>query len=107
MKILFVCTANRLRSPTAEAVFADHPGIEARSAGLDAACPRPLSAQLVGWADRLLVMEQRHRKIIKRRFGEALGDRPLIVLGIPDDYEFMQPELGALLKERVPPFLLP
>ncbi|MEZ5749405.1 MAG: hypothetical protein R3D83_05800 [Caenibius sp.] len=42
---------------------------------------------------------------LKRRFREVLGDRPLIVLGIPDDYEFMQPELIALLEEKVPPFL--
>jgi predicted protein tyrosine phosphatase len=105
MRILFVCTANRLRSPTAAAVFADDPGLEVRSAGLDAACPRPLTAELVAWADRLFAMEQRHRSAIKRRFREQFGGTPVIVLGIPDEYEFMQPELIALLKERVPQFL--
>jgi predicted protein tyrosine phosphatase len=105
MKILFVCTANKLRSPTAQAVFAEHPGIEARSAGLDASAPRPLTDQLVLWADRLFVMDQRHRNIIRRRFKHSLGSRPVIVLGIPDEYSFMQAELVALLKERVPPLL--
>jgi predicted protein tyrosine phosphatase len=105
MKVLFVCTANKLRSPTAAAVFADAPGLEVRSAGLDAACPRPLTAELVAWADRLFVMEQRHREAIRRRFKQALGAKPLIVLGIPDNYDFMQEELVALLKERVPQFL--
>ncbi|MDX0174518.1 protein tyrosine phosphatase [Sinorhizobium meliloti] len=105
MKVLFVCTANRLRSPTAEAVFAGHPGLEVRSGGLDGACPRPLTDELVAWADRLFVMEQRHREKIRKRFRQALGDKPIVVLGIPDDYEFMQPELVALLKERVPSFL--
>lgn len=105
MKVLFVCTANKLRSPTAEAVFASHPGLEVRSAGLDAAAPRPLTAELLAWADRLLVMERRHRELIRKRYRAALGSRPVIVLGIPDEFEFMQEELVALLKERVPPFL--
>lgn len=105
MKILFVCTANKLRSPTAQAVFAEHPGIEARSAGLDASAAQPLTVDLVTWADRLFVMEPRQRDIIRKRFRQALGSRPVIVLGIPDEYSFMQAELVALLKERVPPLL--
>ena len=50
MRILFVCTANKLRSPTAEDVFRDYPGIEAISAGTDAESPRPLTEELVGMA---------------------------------------------------------
>ena len=34
MNVLFVCSENRLRSPTAEAIFSEHPGVRARSAGL-------------------------------------------------------------------------
>ncbi|WP_218578385.1 hypothetical protein [Vineibacter terrae] len=50
-------------------------------------------------------MEQRHREAIRKRFRKALGSRPVIVLGIPDEFAFMQDELVALLKERVPPLL--
>jgi len=32
--LLFLCSRNRLRSPTAEPVFADRPGVETASAGL-------------------------------------------------------------------------
>lgn len=105
MKVLFVCTANKLRSPTAEAVFATHPGLEVCSAGLHAEAPRPLTAELVAWADRLFVMEQRHREVIRKRFRKELDTRQVVVLGIPDEYEFMQEELVTLLKERVPQFL--
>jgi predicted protein tyrosine phosphatase len=105
LKVLFVCTANRLRSPTAEAVFRDEPGLEVRSAGLDSACPRPLTAELVYWAERLFVMERGQRDKVRRRFRDALDGKPVIVLGIPDDYEYMQPELVALLKSRVREFL--
>ena len=106
MKVLFVCTANRLRSPTAEAVFADQPGLEVRSAGIDGLAVRPLTAELVAWADRLIVMEKSHREAIRKRYRTALGSRRVIVIGIPDEFEYMQEELVALLKERVPPFLV-
>ncbi|MGE3624530.1 MAG: phosphotyrosine protein phosphatase, partial [Bdellovibrionales bacterium] len=66
MKVLFVCTANKLRSPTAEAVFGTHPGLEVRSAGLDPHATTPLTAELVAWAERLIVMEQRHREKIRK-----------------------------------------
>ncbi|MGI2908535.1 hypothetical protein [Tolypothrix sp. VBCCA 56010] len=35
MKLLFVCSQNRLRSPTAEVVFSKHEKLEVDSAGLD------------------------------------------------------------------------
>lgn len=40
MNVLFVCGRNKWRSPTAEQVFADWPGIVCASAGLnhDAEC---------------------------------------------------------------------
>jgi predicted protein tyrosine phosphatase len=50
-------------------------------------------------------MERHHRDRIRKRFRGILGQRPVYVLGIPDEYERDQPELIALLKERVPPLL--
>lgn len=105
MNVLFVCTANQLRSPTAAAVFADQPGLETRSAGIHTLAEQPLRADLIGWADRILVMEDYHESIIKRRFKEQLGDTPVAVLDIPDVYEFMDPELVGLLEKRVPQLL--
>ena len=50
-RVLFVCSQNRLRSPTAEQVFADWPGLEVASAGLDATAETPLSGELLEWAE--------------------------------------------------------
>ena len=102
MNILFVCTANKLRSPTAAAIFADTDGINVHSAGLDPAAPQPVTDELVAWADRIYVMENHHRNKLRKKFRAALGSRPVITLGIPDEYEFMQPELIAILKRRLP-----
>ena len=103
--VLFVCSRNRLRSPTAEHLFASHKGIEVASAGLDPKCGNPVTGELLDWADVVFVMERAHRSKLQRRFRAHLGRARLICLNIPDDYEFMDPALVRLLEARVPRFL--
>jgi predicted protein tyrosine phosphatase len=105
MNVLFLCTSNRLRSPTAEAVFSGRPGLQVASAGLHPDCVRPVTAALLDWADMVFVMEHHHRKTLKQRFRDQLGTKSVVVLGIPDEYERMQPELVEILERKVPPFL--
>jgi predicted protein tyrosine phosphatase len=105
MRLLFLCTSNRLRSPTAEGVFRTWPGMAAASAGLDPSATRHVDVSMIEAADMIFVMEARHRTQLQRRFKDALGDRPVIVLGIPDEYERDDPALIELLRERVTPFL--
>lgn len=102
MRLLFVCSRNRLRSPTAEQVFAGVAGVQARSAGLSADAEDVLTADLIDWADLILVMEPIHRTRVNRQFGRELRAKRVVCLNIPDDYEFMDPNLIALLWERVP-----
>lgn len=103
--ILFVCSQNRLRSPTAEQVFADWPGIETSSAGTNNDAENPLSAELIEWADIVFVMEKVHRSKVQTRYRSALRGKRVICLDIPDNYTFMDPALVALLKVKVPPYL--
>lgn len=105
MNVLFVCSQNKLRSPTAEQVFAKWPGIEVSSAGLDEGCGNPVTPEELEWADLVLVMEQAHRNKLSRRFKPYLKNTRVIVLGIPDDYAFMDPQLVKLLEDKVPKFL--
>jgi predicted protein tyrosine phosphatase len=105
MNVLFVCSANKLRSPTAEHVFAGKPGIETDSAGLLNTADIVLSAEQVEWADLIFVMEKRHRTKLSRKFASYLKGKRVICLDIPDDYAFMQPELVAVLERKVTPFL--
>jgi predicted protein tyrosine phosphatase len=106
-RVLFVCEGNRHRSPTAERLYADAPGIKARSAGLSDLARVQVTEELLAWADVVIVMERRLAKMLRRRFREALGEREVVDLGVPDDYQFMQPELVALLRERLEPLLGP
>lgn len=102
LRVLFVCSRNRLRSPTAEAVVADWPGVEALSAGTAPDAEAPVSADLVAWADVVVAFESRHRRRLQSAFGPLLRDRRLVVLGVPDDYAFMDPALVRLLRQRLP-----
>ena len=103
--VLFICSQNRLRSPTAEQVFASWPGIATASAGINHGADTLLSAELLEWADLVFVMEAVHRRKVSSKFRTQLGNTKLICLGIPDDYSFMDPELVELLKKRVAPHL--
>lgn len=105
MNVLFVCSRNRLRSPTAEAVFADVDGIEVASAGTSADAEEVVTAELLHWADLIVAMEGRHKRALTRDHGRWLRGKRLVVLNIPDQYDYMDPELVALLEERVRPHL--
>jgi predicted protein tyrosine phosphatase len=102
--VLFVCSRNKLRSPTAEQVFASYPKIEVASAGTNNDAETPLTSELVRWADIIFVMERAHCNKLQRRFRSDLNAR-VICLDIPDDYEFMDEELVRLLREKVSRFL--
>ena len=104
-KLLFVCGKNRLRSPTSEAVFSEYEGLEAESAGLDREAEMPLSNQAIEWADIIFVMENSHRSKLSKKFQPWLKDKRVICLDIPDEYEYMEPELVELLKKKVLPLL--
>ena len=103
--VLFICSQNRLRSPTAEQVFADWPGIETSSAGLNYGADTPVTPELLEWADLIFVMERAHRSKLSAKFKAHLGNKRIICLEIPDEYEFMDPELIRLLKAKVPSHL--
>jgi predicted protein tyrosine phosphatase len=101
-RVLFLCSRNRLRSPTAEQVFANHPGLEVASAGLAPDADTPMTAELAQWAQIIFVMEKAHRTRLTRRFGPHLRHARVICLDIPDNYGFMDVELVRLLEARVP-----
>jgi predicted protein tyrosine phosphatase len=104
---LFVCARNKLRSPTAESVFFGTPGIDVRSAGTAKDAENPISRDDVEWAEIIFVMEKRHAKALKSMFGKLLEVKRTIVLGIPDDFEFMNARLIEILQAKVTPYLEP
>jgi len=103
LRLLFVCSRNRLRSPTAERIFAGRDDCEVASAGLAPDADEILTPELVEWADVIFVMEPIHAVTLRRRFRSNLKAARVVCLDIADDYEFMDADLIAKLQARVAP----
>ena len=101
IKILFVCSRNRRRSLTAETIFKGEPAWDVRSAGTEESARIKVTAGQLGWADVIAVMEKRHKERLRKKYPEELAAKRCVCLFISDDYEFMDPTLVALLREKM------
>jgi predicted protein tyrosine phosphatase len=99
LKILFVCGRNKWRSPTAVMIYRDDPRVSVRSAGVSDKARKEISEKDLDWADLVLVMERRYASRIQARFRSCESFPPMECLDIPDDYEFMDEELMALIRD--------
>ncbi|QFT55375.1 low molecular weight protein tyrosine phosphatase family protein [Microbulbifer sp. THAF38] len=101
MNLLFVCSENRLRSPTGEEIFSTYEGINAIGAGTNSDAETTVSGDLIEWSDVIFVMEKSHKNKVSKKFKDLLKDKKLICLDIPDNYNCMDPALVRLLENRV------
>jgi predicted protein tyrosine phosphatase len=99
-RILFVCTANQQRSPTAERLYEGDPRFEVRSAGTHATRERAVTREILEWADMVVVMEERHAAAIRREFPELSSRLDLQILHIPDIYQYMDTRLQQEIRNR-------
>lgn len=101
MKLLFICSRNQWRSPTAEAIYRNVDGVEARSAGTEPSARIRVSAKMIEWADIIYAMEHKHKKRLTENFPAETAAKKIIVLDIPDEYQYMDEELVAMIRECV------
>lgn len=100
-RVLFLCSRNRLRSPTAEQVIGAWPGVATDSAGLALDADTPLDEEQLHWATLVCLMEKIHKTRLLQRFPPAMKGKRIVVLNIPDNYAFMEPALGALIEAKM------
>jgi predicted protein tyrosine phosphatase len=94
--LLFICSKNQWRSPTAELLFKNHPVHQVRSAGTSDKARVTVSQKLFDWADVLFFMERKYLDIAKQRF--QIDKQTIVILDIEDNYQFNDPELIEILK---------
>ncbi|GAB2987867.1 phosphotyrosine protein phosphatase [Mucilaginibacter puniceus] len=102
--LLFVCSKNQWRSPTAELLFKNHPVHNARSAGTSEKARIKLNQKLIAWADIIYVMERKHKELLLLRFPGSMNNKKVEVLNIPDKYQFGDAALIQLLKQALPEY---
>ena len=105
MNLLFICSRNQWRSPTAETIFKNKSIIHVKSAGIENSARVRVSEKMILWADKIFVMEKKHKARLSEKFPEALLEKVIIVLDIPDEYQYMDPELIETLRTSVEPYL--
>lgn len=105
INVLFVCSRNQWRSPTAERVWRNEPGVNVRSAGTASSARRRLQLADIQWADLILVMEEKHKSRIRADFRQSVARKRIVVLDVPDEYQFMDPELIEILQAKCGPLI--
>lgn len=106
VKLLFVCSMNHWRSPTAERIYADRPLVQARSCGTSKTARKKVAADELKWADIVLVMEDKHKRRLMADYPGQMRFKELHVLHIPDIYKYMDPELIEEISQSVEPILM-
>jgi predicted protein tyrosine phosphatase len=105
MNILFVCSRNQWRSPTAEAIYKASSQHAAKSAGTEPSARIKLTAKLINWADIVFAMEKKHKQRMVENFPVETGNKKIVVLDIPDDYQYMDEELIEHIRLSVAAYL--
>ena len=93
LTILFVCSRNQWRSPTAEAIYRNVDGLDVRSAGTAKSARNRVNEDDLNWADLVVVMEQHHLQRLREDFRDVMQSKRFHVLHIPDEFKYMAPEL--------------
>lgn len=105
LNVLFVCSMNQWRSPTAEKVYADKQFVNARSAGTNAKARRTVRGTDLSWADIVFVMEQKHLRRLSSQYPGEMKFKEVYVLDIPDNYRYMDVDLIDEIAAAVDPIL--
>ena len=105
MNILFICSRNQWRSPTAEKVWRSASSIHVRSAGTSPKAKHTVTASDLQWANLIFVMEAKHKQRLQAEFRQLLTHKRIDILNIPDEYQAMDPELIEIFEELLEAFL--
>ncbi len=103
LNILFVCSRNQWRSPTGEAIWRKVDGVSARSAGTARSARRQVRLDDIEWADVIFCMEHDHKARLRADFRGALAQTEVIVLDIPDSFQYMETSLVEMLIDATEP----
>ena len=105
MNILFVCSRNKWRSPTAESIYKNYSGVNVKSAGTEPSARIKLNSKIIEWADYIFVKEMKHKQRMCANFPAETNDKCIIILNIPDEFQYMDPDLIEEIKTKVDEYI--
>lgn len=102
-RVLAVCSAGLLRSPSVANVLHAKYGYNTRAAGCsDEYALIPVDLCLIAWADEVVCVENEVHNILNFKFkNEKIWEaRDKVILSLPDRFEWMDPELVKLIEKQ-------
>ena len=105
MNVLFICSRNNWRSPTAETIYKSRQDHKFRSAGTEPSAKIRVSSKDILWADIIFTMEKKHKQRLLDKFPVETKNKKFTILDIEDNYKYMDKELVEMIKISVDPFL--
>ena len=105
MNILFICSRNKWRSPTAATIYKSRQDHKFRSAGTEPSAKIRVSSKDILWADIIFTMEKKHKQRLLDKFPVETKNKLFTILDIEDNYQYMDEELVEMIKITVDPFL--
>jgi len=101
-KVLAVCSAGLLRSPTIAWVLSQKPyEYNCRAAGTESDYALiKLDDVLLEWADEIVCADSLHYITVKDRLKELDIEKPLLNMELPDVYEYRNPKLVKLIVKK-------
>jgi len=103
--LLFICSRNKWRSLTAETIFKNSSKLNVKSAGTENSARIVINSKMITWADMIFVMEKHHKEKLLLKFPNETENIEIIILEIPDNYKFMDPELIEEIKVSISGYL--
>ena len=99
-KVLCICSAGLLRSPTTAVVLSQEPyNYNTRAAGIvEEYALVPVDEVLIHWADEIVCVEPRIETLLRDEFD--VNDKHIVTLDLPDMFEYRNPVLIELIKEQ-------
>ena len=105
LRVLFVCTQNKVRSLTAEHLYRERQDLEVRSCGTAAFAKNQLTEEVMKWADMVFIFDELQAEVIEKKFGKDAFEKEIISLGLADVYQYKSESLVLKLTAKIEPYL--
>lgn len=100
-KVLSVCSAGLMRSPTIAFVLSQDPyNYNTRACGVHDYALVPLDKVLLTWADEIICVQDDHEELLHKLLADCGLNTPVVNLKIPDNFEYRNPELIETIKRK-------
>jgi len=101
-RVLCVCSAGLLRSPTTARLLAEQYSYNTRAVGLDVSHALiPVDEVLLSWADEVVCMDKEQMTRLFQLYEDHQIAPPQIVcLDVPDSYGYMDKTLVTIITDR-------